>query len=345
MNESLIEMRTDLSSPGKGSNLTPPKISVIVPVYKVEKYLPECIDSILAQTFTDFELILVDDGSPDNSGKICDDYAARDSRIRVFHKENGGVSSARNLGIKNAQSDYIAFLDSDDWWKPEFLEKMLALAQKYPPAGCCCCWMTFSTQTGESIPGFLPGWKLGDMRLIDMLSHSAGKGHFPIWTGAVLLKKNILNEIGRFDETLMASEDCKVWFEFVLRAPVAYLNDSLAFYRKDVPAENKPRWASGRKRTDIERHWVSHLAQYSNLERTNPTVKLFLDRFRLYCLLAYRNDESCKDTFLRVYKEIDRKSFTWQYRIAYSIPPIAEKILSKAYLVLSRVVCRVLPRA
>lgn len=346
MNENLTEMRTDLSFPGEGSNPTPPKVSVIVPVYKVEKYLPECIESILAQTFTDFELILVDDGSPDNSGKICDDYASRDPRIRVFHKENGGVSSARNLGIKNAQSDYIAFLDSDDWWKPEFLEKMLALAQKYPQAGCCCCcWMTFSTQTGESIPGFLPGWKLGDMRLIDMLSHSAGKGHFPIWTGAVLLKKNILNEIGRFDETLMASEDCKVWFEFVLRAPVAYLNDSLAFYRKDVPAENKPRWASGRKRTDIERHWVSHLAQYSNLERTNPTVKLFLDRFRLYCLLAYRNDESCKDTFLRVYKEIDRKSFTWQYRIAYSVPPIAEKILSKAYLVLSRVVCCVLPRA
>ena len=93
----------------------PLTVSVIVPVYKVEKYLPECIDSILAQTFTNFELILVDDGSPDNSGKICDDYATRDSRIRVFHKENGGVSSARNLGIDNARGEWIVFVDSDDW--------------------------------------------------------------------------------------------------------------------------------------------------------------------------------------------------------------------------------------
>ncbi len=126
MNENLTEMRTDLSSRGEGLPSTLPKVSVIVPVYKVEKYLPECIESVLAQTFTDFELILVDDGSPDNSGKICDDYAARDSRIRVFHKENGGVSSARNLGLDNARGEWIAFVDSDDWVESdkfsEFLE-------------------------------------------------------------------------------------------------------------------------------------------------------------------------------------------------------------------------------
>ena len=93
---------------------TTPVVSVIVPVYKTEKYLAECIESILAQTFEDFEMILVDDGSPDNSGKICDDYAARDPRIRVFHKENGGVSSARNLGLDRARGEWIAFVDSDD---------------------------------------------------------------------------------------------------------------------------------------------------------------------------------------------------------------------------------------
>ena len=111
-------------SRGVGSTPTPPKISVIVPVYKVEKYLPECIESVLAQTFTDFELILVDDGSPDNSGKICDDYATRDSRIRVFHKENGGVSSARNLGLDNARGEWIGFVDPDDWIEPDMYEQM-----------------------------------------------------------------------------------------------------------------------------------------------------------------------------------------------------------------------------
>ena len=92
-----------------------PKISIIVPVYKVEKYIHKCIDSILAQTFTDFELILVDDGSPDNCGKICDEYAKEDSRIVVIHKDNGGVSDARNIGISRANGEYIGFVDSDDY--------------------------------------------------------------------------------------------------------------------------------------------------------------------------------------------------------------------------------------
>ncbi len=98
-----------------------PKISVIVPVYNVEKYLPRCIDSILSQTFTDFELLLIDDGSPDNCGKICDEYAAKDSRVKVFHKSNGGVSSARNLGLDNAQGEWITFIDSDDYVEQNFL--------------------------------------------------------------------------------------------------------------------------------------------------------------------------------------------------------------------------------
>lgn len=101
-----------------------PKISVIVPVYKVEKYLPRCVDSILSQSFTDFELILVDDGSPDNCGKICDEYAQKDSRVRVFHKSNGGVSSARNLGLDNAKGEWITFIDSDDYIHEMFLSTL-----------------------------------------------------------------------------------------------------------------------------------------------------------------------------------------------------------------------------
>lgn len=91
------------------------KISVIVPVYNVEKYLSRCIDSIISQTFSDFELILVDDGSTDSSGKICDEYGKKDGRVKVIHKRNGGLSSARNCGLENAKGNYICFVDSDDW--------------------------------------------------------------------------------------------------------------------------------------------------------------------------------------------------------------------------------------
>ena len=94
--------------------ITIPKISIIVPVYNTEKYLESCINSILSQTFSNFELLLINDGSTDNSGTICDKYATKDSRVRVFHKENGGVTSARKLGVEEARSEWISFVDSDD---------------------------------------------------------------------------------------------------------------------------------------------------------------------------------------------------------------------------------------
>lgn len=96
-------------------------ISVILPVYNAEQYLHRCIDSILAQSYTDFELLLIDDGSKDASGAICDEYASKDTRVHVFHKENGGVSSARNLGLDNAQGEYITFCDADDYVTPDWL--------------------------------------------------------------------------------------------------------------------------------------------------------------------------------------------------------------------------------
>lgn len=99
-----------------------PTISVIVPVYNVEKYLSNCIDSILAQKYRNFELLLIDDGSKDNSGKICDKYALIDSRIKVFHKVNGGVGSARNIGIDNARGEWVVFIDADDEVKENYLD-------------------------------------------------------------------------------------------------------------------------------------------------------------------------------------------------------------------------------
>lgn len=99
-----------------------PKISVIVPVYNTEKYLKRCIDSILEQSYSDFELLLIDDGSKDGSGAICNEYAAKDSRVHVFHKPNGGASSARNVGLDNAKGEWIAFADADDILSPRWLQ-------------------------------------------------------------------------------------------------------------------------------------------------------------------------------------------------------------------------------
>jgi len=99
-----------------------PIVSIIVPVYKVEKYLPRCLDSILVQTFADFECILIDDDSPDNCPAICDEYASKDNRIVVIHRDNKGVAVARDTGLKKAQGEFIYFVDSDDWIEPKALE-------------------------------------------------------------------------------------------------------------------------------------------------------------------------------------------------------------------------------
>lgn len=104
-----------------------PAISIIVPIYNAEQYLKECIDSIIAQTFMDFELILVNDGSTDNCGRICDEYASKDKRIKVIHKENGGVSDARNKGLEISEGDYIGFVDSDDWIENNMYEILYKL--------------------------------------------------------------------------------------------------------------------------------------------------------------------------------------------------------------------------
>lgn len=105
-----------------------PKVSIIVPVYCVEKYLHACVDSLLAQTLEDIEIILVDDGSPDQSGKIAEDYAKKDSRIKVIHQSNAGLGPARNTGMEAATGEYIGFVDSDDWVKPDMFEKLYQAA-------------------------------------------------------------------------------------------------------------------------------------------------------------------------------------------------------------------------
>lgn len=112
------------------------KVSFIIPVYKVEQYLPQCVESILCQSYTDFEIILVDDGSPDNSGILCDEYAKKDYRVRVIHKPNGGLSDARNAGLKEVQGEWVIFIDSDDFWvNDSCLQQIMSVVEQHVECG------------------------------------------------------------------------------------------------------------------------------------------------------------------------------------------------------------------
>lgn len=125
-----------------------PKISIIVPVYNAELYIHKCIDSILNQTFKEFELILVNDGSTDNCGKICEDYAFKDNRIIVIHKENGGQATARNMGLDIAKGDFIGFIDSDDWIEPDMYQLLYDLCIDYnSDIANCTTFIYFKNRT------------------------------------------------------------------------------------------------------------------------------------------------------------------------------------------------------
>ena len=136
-----------------------PQVSIIVPVYKAEKYLHSCIDSILNQTFQDFEILLVDDGSPDRSGAICEEYGAKDSRITVIHQENQGQAAARNHAMKLARGEWICFVDSDDLIHPQMLELLYKAVQE-SGAGISMCQMLESPELpGNFCDAVEPGFE------------------------------------------------------------------------------------------------------------------------------------------------------------------------------------------
>ncbi len=223
-----------------------PLISVIVPVYKVEPYLSRCIDSILAQTFTDFELILVDDGSPDNCGKICDDYAQKNKRIEVIHKENGGLSSARNAGIDwafaNSNSQWLTFIDSDDWIHPQYLDLLLSGATSTDADICVCEY----TKTSE----FCAFEKLNNINTQKLhpeelfINHSVTS----IIACCKLYKKSCFQDIryplGKLHEDEYTTY--KILFE---KSHISYLKDPLYFYYTNPDSIMGREWTP--KRLDI----------------------------------------------------------------------------------------------
>lgn len=185
-------------------------ISIIVPVYKVEKYLAECIDSIIGQTFTDWELLLVDDGSPDNSGNICDEYAAKDKRVKVFHRENHGVSAARNYGLERAVGEWVMFVDSDDVLKQKFISNLFYEVEvnsevQFVDAGC-------SLFVGDvsNIVNIKESTAFAGSDPILLWEHFRG----PVW--AKLFRKDILSENNIFFEPgLKKDEDVIFSLEYI----------------------------------------------------------------------------------------------------------------------------------
>ena len=211
------------------------KISVIVPVYKSEKYIERCIDSILNQTYKNIELILVDDGSPDNSPKICDRYAETDSRVLVIHKENGGVSTARNAGLDAATGDYITFVDSDDYLEPVMYENMLAKALEYDSdiilCDCVKEYGEYSELYSHNIrAGFYNREQLEKEYFPHLLMMENVEYPATISNWLLLWKNNLNTPEMRYEPGLKFSEDLLFGSRLMLKAMSFYYMKGEAYY-------------------------------------------------------------------------------------------------------------------
>ena len=218
------------------------KFSVIIPLYNKAPYIRKALESVLAQTYTDYELIVVDDGSTDESAStvktmLCEvkggaeTTASRLSPLafRLLKQQNSGVSAARNNGVAQAQGEYIAFLDADDWWEPTYLERMAQLIEDYPDAGLYACNYVYykpgKTHVALNIP---TGY-------INYPKAYYESGAMPVTSITAIMPRAVFDEMGGFPMGIKLGEDFLLWAKTAMHYPVAFLNEPLAWYNNDVP--------------------------------------------------------------------------------------------------------------
>lgn len=240
----------------------PPTISVIIPVYNTEQYLHRCIDSVLAQTYQDFELLLIDDGSKDSSGTICDEYAAKDARVRVFHKENGGVSSTRNLGLDHARGEWVTFVDSDDWVSKDYLDDLI----RHSDSDLVIADFTVEGegQWNENLP--VGKWQGKDLNRIIEGSIGIARITAP-W--CKLLKKSLIGQI-RFYTELTTQEDSLFMFRYLCAVHVVWITSDKGYHynRKTIGSLSK----------SLE---GNHVQFYDYLRLLEPIISDLWDRFEV----------------------------------------------------------------
>ena len=213
------------------------KLSFIIPIYNVEKYLPQCVDSILSQTYTDFEVILVDDGSPDSSGKLCDAYAQKDARVRVIHKPNGGLSDARNAGLDVAHGDYVIFVDSDDFWiKNDSLSNLMGVVEQHSECGFIGFNCSYYYEDNDSFVKWVAyNDSIGHPIDKDVAMHTlVASGTMPMSACLKVISRKVLQDNQLYFKKGLLSEDIP-WFIDLLEksSKCMFVNEYVYAYRQN----------------------------------------------------------------------------------------------------------------
>lgn len=289
------------------------KFTVIMPLYNKAPYVGKAVESVLAQSCADWELVVVDDGSHDGSGDIVKQY--QDPRIRLHRQENAGVSVARNTGAAMAGGEYLCFLDADDWWEPTFLQEMDGLIARHPGAGIYGT-AYYMVKHGKQTPapiGFDKGFSEGEVNYCQVYARTLC---MPLWTGAVCMPRSVFEAEGGFKPGLKLGEDFVLWIHVVLKHRAVMLNRPLSNYNQDVDVA----WRGTHRVHPPEHHMLWHIDDLEPYEQSNPDYKLMIDSLRTYSMQFYIVDRRYRKAARAMLAKVDWSRQPKRLRHLYSMP-------------------------
>lgn len=291
------------------------KISIIIPVYNVENYIDKCIQSLFEQTYSNFEIILIDDGSTDKSPILCDEYAKKDNRVKVFHKENGGVSSARNLGLEKSTGDYIAFVDPDDWVEKDMIFFIMEdFKQNNVDAVFYGYDEVSSNSKNKKYPIIHSPEKTGvddDRQAIYQMMIGIGKGYYTIIANKAFKRSIYKDNNFLFDKEIAVGED-SVWLvEMVKKCNRVYFDNRVFYHwlQREESASNSKN-ISPKRLTAIKAQQINceNLIEYGDEIVEIAKGKLYNDCFFLQ-IIAYSEKNKSVEKYIKQQIEMGKKSF------------------------------------
>ena len=288
------------------------RFSVIIPLYNKGPYISKALSSVIEQTFRDFELIVVDDGSTDDSFKVAQSILENaDIRYQLIRQENAGVGVARNNGAMATSGEYICFLDADDWWAPSFLERMDWLINEYPDAGIYGSNYCYVKNGRQRI--CVTDTKTG---YINYCRSYAERLQMPLTSISVAIPKDVFQNSGGFKPHLKLGEDFDLWIRIALSHKVVFLDEPLAYYFQD----SNPDWRGTGHLTDPKANMLWNLDYLSEEEKKNPDYKQLIDNLRTYSLLPYYLSNQYRKYAKPELAKVDWRKQPRKTRVLYRYP-------------------------
>ena len=290
-------------------------ISIVIPLYNKEKAIVGTLDSVLAQTYTDYEILVVDDGSTDESRDVVEKYIIihQSAPITLIRKENGGVCSARNKGIREAKGEYIALLDADDLWDKEYLAEMVRMIADFPDAamwGINFAEVTNGNQLVRCLATGLPDSYRG---YVENYFNIQGRISDLFCSSSVVVRKEIFDNVGYFDERIKYAEDTDMWWRIIARYPVAFYDRYMVFYQFDT--ENRALL----KPKPLDKNLSYYVSKYADYKDC-PSMYRYAMRTAANDLKSYIEDPTTRSQAMEAGRRLDMSVLPVKYRFIFGLP-------------------------